>query len=65
MSTAQRALQVATTLSFVGLVVMSLVLETSELDVATHTDVYLGFVALGVVSLVLAWFAFADVRREE
>ena len=63
MITRTRVVQIATTVSFLALVGMSLFLEAYELDIATNTDVYLGFLALGGVSLVLAWFAFADVRR--
>jgi hypothetical protein len=58
-----RVIQVATTVSFIALVTMSLVIEALKFDVETHTELYLGFFALGGVSLVLAWFVFADVRR--
>jgi hypothetical protein len=58
-----RVVRLATLVSFTGLAVMSLGLELYKPDIGTHTDLYLGFFALGGVSLVLAWLAFADLRR--
>jgi uncharacterized membrane protein len=58
-----RVVRVATAVSFTGLVVMSLALEAYKPDLGSNPDLYLGFFALGGVSLVLAWFAFADIRR--
>jgi uncharacterized membrane protein len=63
MSIRARALRIATAASFIGLVVMSLALEAYKPPIDTNTELYLGFFALGGVALVLAWFAFADVRR--
>jgi hypothetical protein len=59
----RRILRIATAVSFIGLVVVSLALEAYKPAIGTHTDLYLGFFALGGVSLVLAWLAFADIRR--
>jgi len=58
-----RVLRIATVVSFTGLVVMSLALEAYKPAIETSTDLYLAFFALGIVSLALAWLAFADVRR--
>ncbi|MFB6227275.1 MAG: hypothetical protein ABEH88_01610 [Halobacteriales archaeon] len=58
-----RVLRIATAASFVGLVVMSLALEAYKPPIDTNTELYLGFFALGGVSLILGWFAFADIRR--
>jgi hypothetical protein len=65
MITRKRAIRIATVVSFTGLVVMSLVIEAYKFDIGTHIDIYLGFLALGGVSLVLAWLAFADLRRDD
>ena len=58
-----RVVRLATVVSFTGLVVMSLALEAYKPDLETNLNLYLAFLALGGVSLVLGWFAFADVRR--
>ncbi len=63
MSVRERALRIATTASFVGLVIMSLALEAYKPPIDTNIELYLGFFGLGGVALVLAWFAFADIRR--
>jgi len=63
MSSRTRVIRLATVVSFTGLVIMSLALEAYKPAIETHTDLYLGFFGLGVLSLVLAWLAFADLRR--
>jgi len=63
MSIRKRALRIATTVSFVGLVVMSLALEAYKPPIETNTGIYLGFFTLGGIALILGWLAFADVRR--
>ncbi len=63
MTVRKRALRIATAMSFVGLVVMSLGLEAYKPPIGTNIELYLGFFALGGVALVLSWFAFADIRR--
>jgi hypothetical protein len=64
MTLRERAVRIATALSFIGLVVMSLALEAYKPDIGANTDIYLGFFALGGVSLVLSWFAFASISRQ-
>jgi uncharacterized membrane protein len=64
MTLRKRAVRIATAVSFVGLVIMSLALEAYKPSIETNTSLYLAFFALGGVSLVLAWFAFANISRQ-